>query len=250
MHSGTSSFVTGASARMKKEDVAKKAVGEAAATLVQDGQYIGLGTGSTAAFAIAALGRRITQDGLRIKGTPTSSSAELLAAQHGIPLCTLEHIQHLDYAFDGADEVDPGGCLIKGRGAAHTREKVVAALAKRFVVLVDESKCVPQLGARMPVPVEVLPMAASPVKRALERLGATGQLRMGIRKDGPVVTDQGFWVIDAHFGRINDPAAMDQALLEIPGVLDHGLFVGMTTDVIIGYGEGHHRHQRHKKREK
>ncbi len=224
------------------QDAAKKAVGEAAAAMAEDGQRIGLGTGSTTAYAIAALGRRVREDGLQIVGTPTSFAAERLARQHGVPLVTLDELDALEIAFDGADEVNPDLVLIKGRGAAHTREKVVAALAERFVVLVDPSKLVERLGTRMPVPVEVLPMAATPARRALERLGAQPTLRMGCNKDGPVVSDQGFWIIDAHFDGIDDPAALDRAMLSIPGVLDHGLFIGMTTDVLVGEPGGAVRH--------
>ena len=220
------------------QDAAKKAAGEAAAAMAENGQRIGLGTGSTTAFTIAALGRRVREDGLQIVGTPTSFAAERLARQHGVPLATLDELDTLDIAFDGADEVSPGLDLIKGRGAAHTREKVVASLAARFVVLVDPSKLVPQLGTRMPVPVEVLPMAATPVMRALERLGARPVLRMGQSKDGPVVSDQGFWIIDAHFDGIDNPATLDRALLALPGVLDHGLFIGMATDVLVGEPSG------------
>ena len=206
--------------------------------MAEDGQRIGLGTGSTTAYTIAALGRRVREDGLQIVGTPTSFAAERLARQHGVPLATLDELDTLDIAFDGADEVSPRLDLIKGRGAAHTREKVVAALAARFVVLIDPSKQVAQLGTRMPVPVEVLPMAATPVRRALEHLGARPVLRMGRHKDGPIVSDQGFWIIDAHFDGIDDPAALDRALLALPGVLDHGLFIGMATDVLIGEPSG------------
>ena len=219
-------------------EAAKKAAGEAAARMAEDGHLLGLGTGSTTAYAIAALGRRVRDEGLRIVGTPTSSAAERLAREHHIPLCGLDDISALDIGFDGADEVSPSRDLIKGRGAAHTREKVVAALAKRFVVLIDASKQVDRLGARTPVPVEVLPMASGPVARALESLGARPVLRMGVRKDGPIVSDQGFWIIDAYFDGIDDPGDLNRALLHIPGVLDHGLFVGMATDIFVGASDG------------
>ncbi|MFQ5568083.1 MAG: ribose-5-phosphate isomerase RpiA [Rhodothermales bacterium] len=227
------------------QDAAKQAVGEAAAAMAEDGQRIGLGTGSTTAYAIAALGRRVRREGLRIVGTPTSFAAERLARQHGVPLATLDELDALDLAFDGADEVSPALDLIKGRGAAHTREKIVASLAARFVVLVDPSKLVDQLGTRMPVPVEVLPMATTPVMRALERLGARPELRMGRSKDGPVVSDQGFWIVDARFDGIDAPAALAQALSSIPGVLDHGLFIRMATDVLVGEANGTARHLKH-----
>ncbi len=230
------------------QDDAKRAVGEAAAEMVEDGMRLGLGTGSTAAFAIAALGRRVREEGLRVAGVPTSFAAERLARQHGVPVLTVDALGldalapealALDLAFDGADEVDPALHLTKGRGGAHTREKVVAALAARFVVLADPSKLVDRLGTRMPVPVEVLPMAAEAVARALRDLGARPVLREGGGKDGPVVTDQGFWLLDAHFdGGLADAVTMADHLSRLPGVLDHGLFVGMATDVLVGEADG------------
>lgn len=221
---------------------AKKAAGERAASMVQDGMRVGLGTGSTTAYALAALGERIRAEGLSIRGTPTSFYAERLARQYGIPLCTLDDLECLDIALDGADEVDGALNLIKGRGGAHTREKVVASLADRFVVLVDPSKLVSRLGTKAPVPVEVLPMAASAVSRRLEALGARAELRTGSGKDGPVVTDQGFWIVDAHFSGIENPLDLASRIGSIPGVLDHGLFVGMATDVLVGEGDGTVRH--------
>lgn len=215
-------------------NAAKKAAGEHAATLIEDGMRVGLGTGSTTAYAIEALGRRVRDEGLHLRGVPTSFAAERLARRHGIPLVTLSDVAQLDVALDGADEVDPALDLIKGRGAAHTREKIVAAQAERFIVLADPSKCVERLGTAMPLPVEVLPMAADPVLHRLRDHGADPALRMGGGKDGPVVTDQGFWVIDAHFDGIPDPAALDRTLQAMPGVLEHGLFLGLATDVLIG----------------
>lgn len=209
---------------------------------------LGLGTGSTTAFAIEALGRRVREDGLDIAGVPTSFAAERLARQHGVPLLTLDDLgldslapeaHALDLAMDGADEVSPAFDLTKGRGAAQVREKVVAALAARFVVLIDPSKDVERLGSRMPIPVEVLPMAEPAVSRALRGLGAAPQLRMGQNKDGPVVTDQGLWVLDAHFASgIAEPGPLAREIDGLPGVLGHGLFVGMATDVFVGLPDG------------
>jgi ribose 5-phosphate isomerase A len=227
---------------MSDSNRAKVAAGKHVARMIEDGMVVGIGTGSTAAVAIAALGRRVREEGLSITATPTSYAAELLAKQHGIPLCDLQHVEALDLAFDGADEVDGALNLIKGRGAAHTREKVVASLARRFVVLVDESKLVTKLGTRMPVPVEVLPMAAFPIMRTLEAMGARPVIRMAADKDGPVVTDQGFWIIDAHFDGIDDPYDIARRLSETPGVLDHGLFLGYATDVLVGSDDGNVRH--------
>ena len=221
-----------------KQQAAKKAVGIHAAQLVEDGMRVGLGTGSTTAFAIKELGRRIREEGLQMVGTPTSFAAERLGREMGIPLVSLDAINHLDIALDGADEVDPVLNLIKGRGAAHTREKVVAGLADTFVALVDASKLTDQLGSRKPVPVEVLPMAVTPVMRSLEALGAVPAIRMGKQKDGPVVTDQGFWVVDAQFAGIEDPQALDHAIKGLTGVLDHGLFIGMTARVLVAEADG------------
>lgn len=226
----------------------KRAAGLAAAALVESGMRLGLGTGSTTAFALEAIGERVRHEGLRVAGVPTSFAAERLARQHGIPLLTLDDLgldslapgaPALDLALDGADEVAPDLSLVKGRGAAHVREKIVASLAARFVVLADATKLVDRLGTTMPVPVEVLPMAEAAVARALVGLGARPDLRMGQRKDGPVVTDQGFWILDAHFdGGIDDPAALGDALDRTPGVLGHGLFVGMATEALIGHVDG------------
>ena len=217
---------------------AKKAVGIHAAQLVQNGMRVGLGTGSTTAFAIKELGRRISEEGLSIVGTPTSFAAERLGRQVGIPIVSLDVVDGLDIALDGADEVDPALNLIKGRGAAHTREKVVAALADTFVALVDASKLVDKLGSQKPVPVEVLPMAVTPVMRQLHVFGGDPQIRMGVNKDGPVVTDQGFWIVDVQFEGIDNPSALGKAIHGIPGVLDHGLFINMTEKVLVAEEDG------------
>ena len=232
------------------QDAAKQAAGAEAADLVEPGMRLGLGTGSTTAYALHAIGRRVRDEGLDVRGVPTSFAAERLARRAGIPLTTLDDLYEsngsapgngpvLDLALDGADEVSPDLDLIKGRGAAHTREKIVARQAERFVVLADPTKRVDRLGTKKPLPVEVMPMAASPVMRRLSDLGADPELRMGQAKDGPVVTDQGFWVIDAAFdAAIEAPAAVDAALTACPGVLDHGLFLSMATHVYIGHPDG------------
>ncbi len=221
------------------QDAAKKAAGVQAAALVQSGMRLGLGTGSTTAYALEALGRRVREDALDVRGVATSFAAEHLARRVGIPLVTFDDVDRLDLALDGADEVNPALDLIKGRGGAHAREKVVAAQAERFLVLADPTKPVDRLGLTKPVPVEVLPMAAAPVMRRLGDLGASAELRMAQAKDGPVVTDQGFWIVDARFdGGLDDPAALNDVLNACPGVLDHGLFLDMATDVLIGHSDG------------
>lgn len=226
-------------------DAAKQAAGREAATLIRDGMRIGLGTGSTTAYALEAIGHRVRNEGLAVRGVPTSFGAERLARTHGIPLTSLDENPLLDLAVDGADEVDEELRLIKGGGGSHSREKVVAAQADRFVVLVDPTKRVRQLGSQAPVPVEILPMAVTPVQHTLDHLGATPQLRLASEKQGPVVTDQGLWILDAHFSQgISDPSTLAEALSARPGVLDHGLFLDMTTDLLVGHPDGSVEHHR------
>lgn len=213
----------------------KQEVGRAAAAQVKSGTIVGLGTGSTTAFAIQFIGERLAAGEIKdIKGIPTSFQAEVLAKKHGIPLTTLDESDHIDIAIDGADEVDPQMNLIKGGGAAHTREKVVDGLAERFVVVVDSSKLSDKIGTIFALPVEVLPMAVAPVTRALEKLGGKVEMRMGVAKDGPVITDQGNMVLDVTFNGIDDPAGMEKTINNIPGVLENGLFVGLTSEVLVG----------------
>ena len=213
----------------------KQEVGRIAADRVKSGSIVGLGTGSTTAFAIQFLGERLKSGELTdIKGVPTSFQASVLAKQYGIPLTTLDEIDGIDIAIDGADEVDPQKNLIKGGGAAHTREKIVDGLANLFVVVVDSSKLVDRLGSTFPLPVEVLPMAVTPVTKALEALGGKPELRMGVKKDGPVITDQGNMVLDVTFEAIDNPVELEKAINNIPGVLENGLFVGVADVVLIG----------------
>ncbi|TFH38721.1 MAG: ribose-5-phosphate isomerase RpiA, partial [ANME-2 cluster archaeon] len=183
----------------------KKIVGQAAADLVKDGMVVGLGTGSTTAFAIEAIGLKVKQ-GLNILGIPTSYQSEMLAINCGIPLTILAQNPVVDIAIDGADQVDRNLFVIKGGGAAHTNEKIVACSAKRFVVLVDQKKVVDILNH--PVPLEVMPNALELVKKAVVELGGNPVLRMAARKDGPVITDNGNFVVDADFGEIRDPVQL------------------------------------------
>ncbi len=218
----------------------KRAVGEAAAARVQSGMTVGLGTGSTTTFAIASLGERLRSGKLRnLRGVPTSYAAAALAREHGIQLTTLDDVFHdgagkIDIAIDGADEVAPDLSLIKGRGAAQLGEKIVDSLASVLIVVVDEAKLVQRLGAAQPVPVEVLPLAVAPVMRAVERLGGAPTLRLASAKDGPVITDQGNMVLDVKFDGIDDAAALERTLNNIPGVLENGLFVGVAGVVLVG----------------
>jgi ribose 5-phosphate isomerase A len=213
----------------------KQEVGKAAASRVSSDSIVGLGTGSTTAFAIQFIGERLASGDLKnVLGIPTSFQSEVLAKKYGIPLTTLDAIDHIDVAIDGADEVDPQKNLIKGGGAAHTREKVVDTLAKQFIVVVDEGKLTDKLGSTFLLPVEVIPMAVSPVMRRLEILGGKPELRMGIKKAGPVVTDQGNLVIDVKFDEIKNPSELEATINNIPGVLENGLFVGVTDLVLVG----------------
>ncbi|MBW4633392.1 MAG: ribose-5-phosphate isomerase RpiA [Iphinoe sp. HA4291-MV1] len=215
--------------------LSKQQVGKAAAALVQSNSIVGLGTGSTTAYAIQFIGDRLKSGELKdIVGIPTSFQAEVLAKQYGIPLTTLDAIDHIDIAIDGADEVDPQKNLIKGGGAAHTREKVVDYLANRFIVVVDGAKLVDRLGSVFPVPVEVIPMAITPVMWAIEKLDGKPELRMGVKKAGPVITDQGNMVIDVKFDSINDPVNLEKTLNNIPGVLENGIFVNCADVVLVG----------------
>jgi ribose 5-phosphate isomerase A len=215
--------------------IMKQEVGKAAAAKVQSNSIVGLGTGSTTAYAIEYLGDRLKKGELKnIVGIPTSFQAEVLAKKYGIPLTTLDAVDKIDIAIDGADEVDPNKNLIKGGGAAHTREKVVDTLAEQFIVVVDSGKLVERLGSTFLLPVEVIPMAVSPVMKQLEKLGGKPQLRMGVKKAGPVVTDQGNLVIDVKFDQIDNPADLEKTINNIPGVLENGLFVGVTDLVLIG----------------
>jgi len=213
----------------------KQEVGRAAAARVKSDSIVGLGSGSTAAYAIEYIGDRLAKGEINnVVGVPTSFQSEVLAKQFNIPLVTLDAIDHIDVAIDGADEVDPDKNLIKGGGAAHTREKVVDSLAKEFIVVVDEGKLVDKLGSTFLLPVEVIPMAVTPVTRSLEKLGGKPELRMGVKKAGPVVTDQGNLVIDVKFDHIKNPAEMEKAINNLPGVLENGIFVGVADIIMVG----------------
>lgn len=211
---------------------AKRHAGEHAADYVEDGMIVGLGTGSTAAHAIRALGERIDA-GLTVRGVPTSYQSRALARQVGVPLASLE--DGVDIAIDGADQI-VDGTLVKGGGAAHAREKVVASAADRFVVVVDETKLATRLDHS--VPIEVLPAARPLVVRRLGALGGDPQLRAAERKEGPVVTDNGNLVLDCSFGEIQAPADLATDLDSIPGIVAHGLFIDMADAIIVGTAEG------------
>lgn len=217
-------------------DDAKKEVAHEAAMMVEDGQVLGLGTGSTTHYFIQNLGERILTEEMEIMGIPTSYQSFFLANECNIPITTLD--EHLpDLAVDGADEVDPNLNLIKGGGAAHTLEKIVDSSARKFVVIVDESKIVKELGD-FPVPLEVMPAAYRPVTEKVKSMGGVPQLRMAQMKDGPVITDNHNFVVDVQFEKIPDPHELEITLNSIPGVVENGIFTGVTNQVLIATPEG------------
>ncbi len=209
----------------------KELAGRAAAQLVCDGDIVGLGTGSTAYFAIIALGERV-KAGLKITGIPTSNATAELARSVGIPLTTLDQNPVIDIVIDGADEIDPHLNLIKGGGGALLREKVIAAASKKMVVIADSGKVVEHLG-KFPLPVEIISFARAVVERKIQSLGASTRIRT--RPDGSVyITDNGNPILDCNFGTIEDPPALSRTLSNIPGVVEHGLFIGLATIALIG----------------
>jgi ribose 5-phosphate isomerase A len=211
----------------------KEAAGRAAATLVRDGDVVGLGTGSTAYFAVVALGERV-KAGLKIIGIPTSVQTADLARAAGIPLTTLDEHPEIDITIDGADEVDPQLRLIKGGGGALLREKVVASASKKVIVVADSAKIVPVLG-KFPLPVEVISFARTVVEKKIVALGASAKLRT--KPDGsPYLTDNGNPILDCSFGEIADPAALALALSNTPGIVEHGLFIGLASIALVGRG--------------
>ena len=201
---------------------------------VRNGDIVGLGTGSTAAYAVRFLGERV-QAGLKIRGIPTSIHTRELAIRLGIPLTTLDEVQEIDLTIDGADEIDPELRLIKGGGGALLREKIVASASKRMVVIADSTKRVRILG-KFPLPVEVIPLAESLLSKKIAALGSSVKLRQ-YAYGNPFVTDEGHHILDCQFGEILDPRALARQLDSIPGVVEHGLFVDMATVALIGKGD-------------
>ncbi|MSP23718.1 MAG: ribose-5-phosphate isomerase RpiA [Myxococcales bacterium] len=211
-------------------------VAQAALELVTDGMALGLGTGRAAEAFIRGLGERV-RGGLRVSGVATSLRSEELARTMGIELVSLEDTPSLDIAFDGADEVTPALDLMKGLGGALLRERVVASLARRFVVLVTPEKRVPALCTRAPVPIEIVPFAVAPVRRSLAALGADPVVRLA--SDGaPYRTDNGNAIVDARFAPLADAATTDRAIRALPGVVDTGMFLGMAQLVWVGEDDG------------
>ncbi|MCA6214561.1 MAG: ribose 5-phosphate isomerase [Thermococcaceae archaeon] len=217
----------------------KKMVAKEALKYIDDDMIIGLGTGSTTAYFIQMLGKKLMTGELEdVYGIPTSYQSRLLALESGVPVVSLDEVDAIDLAVDGADEVDPHLNLIKGRGAALTMEKIIEYRAGTFIVLVDESKLVEYLGQKMPVPIEVIPAAWRAIKEELEVFNATAELRMGVKKDGPVITDNGNFILDAKFERIEDPLDMEIELNNIPGVVENGIFADIADIVLVGTKDG------------
>jgi ribose 5-phosphate isomerase A len=212
-------------------DQEKQIAARAAVQLVEAGNIVGLGSGSTAAYAVRFLAERV-RGGLKIIGIPTSQQTKHLAEQLGIPLTTLEQHPEIDIDIDGADEIDPQLNLIKGGGGAFLREKIVASVSRRFIVIAESTKQVKQLG-KFPLPVEVVPFAQSLIKPQIEALGAKVSLR-SYAYGNPYVTDEGHHILDCNFGEISDPPALAEKLRHIPGVIEHGLFIGMAELALIG----------------
>lgn len=219
-------------------EATKKRAALEAVKHVKNGFVLGLGSGSTAAYAIQEIGRRIRQESLQILGVPTSYQALLAAVNCGIPLTTLNEHPQLDLTIDGADQVDGSLNLIKGMGAALTREKIVASASKQLIIVVDETKLVEKLGTNHPVPVEVLPFALPTVMSKVREMGGKPVLREGKGKAGPVVTDNGNFIIDVDFGPISTPKELDSRLKSVPGVIENGLFVERASIIYVGKSRG------------
>ncbi|HSR70384.1 MAG TPA: ribose-5-phosphate isomerase RpiA [Acidobacteriota bacterium] len=220
------------SERVSLQDQEKKAAAEAALSYVREGMSLGLGTGSTAAFAVRGLGRMV-RDGLKIRAVPTSRQTRSLARAEGIPLTTLQDCPRLDLTIDGADEADRRCRLVKGGGGALLREKIVASASRRMLAIVDSSKLVEYLGA-FPLPVEVVPFAWPVVLPRLAALGCSPVLRR--RGDEPFVTDEGNYIIDCPFKTLDDPSGLAAEISPLAGVVEHGLFIGLCHEVIVARG--------------
>jgi ribose 5-phosphate isomerase A len=223
------------------QEQAKRQAATEAVRLIPDGAIVGLGTGSTAYYAIVELGRRVREEGASFTGVPTSYSAEALARRNNIPLTSLRNVSKVDVAVDGADEIDPNLDLIKGYGGALTLEKMVDSYADCFVVIADESKLVDRLGHSASVPLEVLPSAMYTVEKGIGRLGGAPRLRVGPGGPGkaaPIITEHENLLVDVRFEGIEDPREMERSLNAIPGVVENGVFPRMAHIVLIGSSDG------------
>lgn len=204
---------------------------------VKDGFIVGLGSGSTAAYAIKEIGRRVREEGLKVLGIPTSHQALILAIKNDIPITTLHEHPIIDLTIDGADQIDPNLNLIKGMGGALTREKIIASSSKNFIIVADERKLVNKLGGAQPIPVEILPFAQPLVTSKIMELGGKPRLRM-VGENTPYVTDNGNFILDVNFGIIENPTELNYKLKTIPGVIETGLFIGMAHAAYVGTRSG------------
>ena len=211
----------------------KECVANFAASLVKDGMIVGLGTGSTANFFIEELANRIKKEGLQITTVASSVVSMLKAQELGLPLVAIEHLTRLDLYVDGADEVTPDNTLLKGQGADLVREKLLARASDQFIVLVDQSKMVDRIGARFPIPVELMPFAWQMVKQQLEGVGGQGELRQNNKGNGLAVSSHGSLILDVVFGPERDSGEIDAILNELPGVVEHGIFRGLAGSVLL-----------------
>lgn len=221
-----------------EQDYLKKLAGKAAAQLVEDGMVVGLGTGSTATYAIQALGRRVINEGLRVFGIPTSERTIEEARILQIPLTSFAEHPQIDLTIDGADEILPGPLyLIKGHGGALLREKIVAASSKRMVVVADSTKLVTKLGEKFSVPTEIVPFGWEATQKRLEKLNAKPTLRLGTDRK-PYVTDGGHYILDCGFGPMDDPKVVAHHLDHVVGLVEHGLFLRYATEAVIASADG------------
>ncbi len=223
---------------MSWREEAKRRAAIAAVKHVKDGFVVGLGTGSTVLYAILEIGRMVREGGQDIVGIPTSEKTKSIAIDAGIPLTTLDEHPQPDIAIDGADQVDGKLNMIKGLGAALTREKVLESAAKLLVIVVDETKLTNKLGLGQVVPVEVLPFAVTPVSKALRRMGGKPILRVSNSEGKPIKTDNGNFIVDVDFGPIDQPRVLEKEIHMIPGVIECGLFLGMADVVYVGCKDG------------
>lgn len=215
-------------------ETAKKRAAISAVTHVKSGQILGLGSGTTIAYALEEIGRKISERKFHVSGVPTSYQTLQLAVKHNIPLTTLEEHPQLDLVIDGADQVDRDLNMIKGMGGALTREKIIASASKIKIFVVDETKLTNKLGTDQPVPIEVLPFALTTIMEKLCKIGAQPVLREAAHKLGPVISDNGNFLIDAQFGSIDNPEKLNLILKTIPGIVETGLFLGFADVVYVG----------------
>jgi len=223
---------------MAWREAAKKRAAIEAVKLVKDGFVLGIGAGTTVAYVVKAIGRKIKEEHIRVLAVPSSNQTFQLAKECDIPLTTLNEHPSLDLDIDGADQIDEDLNLIKGMGGALTKEKIVASASKFFVIVADETKLTDVLGRKQPLPIEVLPFALPLVSSKIKMLGGQPILKMSKDGSGPFVTDNGNYVLNVEFGVINNPSQMDRTLRSIPGVIETGLFLGMANMAYVGTKTG------------